>query len=199
MTARQARKVIGEIYEVANRQKLPSDTIRDFFTAWIETKKFTTKPKTSVRYAGVIREFLDWLGPASDRTITQLTATEIAKYRDHLAKKHSAGSVNLTLACIQAALQDAFSDQLVDLNEASRVKRLSDSPDKSEERRPFTDEELRAILKVADQEWRGMVICGLYQGLRLGDVSLICWPNVVLEARELRFREDWPGNGDSNC
>jgi integrase len=44
------------------------------------------------------------------------------------------------------------------------------------------------ILKKADIEWRGMTLCGLYHGLRLGDVATLCLPNVVLEERELRFK-----------
>jgi integrase len=117
----------------------------------------------------------------------------IAKFRDYLTTKHSAASVNVALACIQTALEQAFNDNLVDVNEANRVRRLPDKPDKPQGRRPFTDDELRAILKAADIEWRGMTLCGLYHGLRLGDVPSLRWPNVVLEARESRFKTEKTG------
>jgi integrase len=193
LTAKQARKVIGEIFEISNRELLPVDSIKSFFGNWIATKKITAGHKTYVRYAGILKEFLRWLGPLGDYLLPHLSSTLIAKYRDYLAHKQSPASVNVALACIQTALEQAFNDNLIDVNEATRVQRLPDEPNKPQERRPFTDDELRAILKVADTEWRGMTLCGLYHGLRLGDVASLRWPNVVLEARELRFKTEKTG------
>jgi integrase len=190
LTTRQVRKVLAGIYELVNPEPLSHDSVRSFFTAWIATKKITAGHKTYTRYAGIVTEFLRWLGPTANTLLPYLSSSTIAKFRDHLAKKHSPATVNVALACIQTALQQAFDDNLVDVNEAGRVKRLPDTPDKPQERRPFTDEELRAILAVADTEWRGMTLCGLYHGLRLGDVASLGWPNVVLEARELRFKAE---------
>jgi integrase len=193
LAARQVRKVLADIYELVNPEPLPQDTVRSFFTTWIDSKKITVGHKTFVRYAGIVKEFLAWLGPQGEILLPYLSASLIAKFRDHQVKKHSAASVNVTLACIQTALEQAFDDNLVDVNEASRVKRLPDEPDKPQGRRPFTDEELRSILNVADTEWRGMTLCGLYHGLRLGDVASLRWPNVALEARELRFKTEKTG------
>ena len=111
--------------------------------------------------------------------MAHLSSTEIVAYRDHLARQHSPSSVNLSLAAIQAALSRAFDDRLVDVNEASRVPRLEDDPKRKQQRRAFTPEELRAILEVCDQEWRGMVLCGAYTGMRLGDVSLLRWRTSI--------------------
>ncbi len=77
----------------------------------------------------------------------------------------------------------------MDVNEASRVPRLGDDPQRTE-RRAFTDRELRAILKAADLEWRGMTLVGAYTGMRLGDVSMLCWQNVELESREFRWKTE---------
>jgi integrase len=187
LAARQARKVIGEIYEIANRQQFPSDTIRDYLLAWVETRKLTVTPRTALAYANHIEHFLRWLGPGAERLLSQLSAAEIAKFRDHLTPMHSPATVNNVLDCLRTALQAAFDDDIVDVNEAKRVKKIAAPINRSQARRPFTDEELRAILTVAGTEWRGMTLCGLYHGLRLGDVASLRWPNVVLEARELRF------------
>jgi hypothetical protein len=48
-------------------------------------------------------------------------------------------------------------------------------------------------LKAADIEWKGMILCGAYTGMRLGDVSLLKWENVDLSARELRFKTEKTG------
>lgn len=189
LAARQARKVISEIYEISSREPLPSDTIEDYFKRWREGLKTTHGHKTSVRYSTIIRDFLKWLGPSVRRLLMQLGSAELAKFRDHYAKTHSPASVNTALDCIQSALTDAFQDNLIDVNEAKRVTRLPDKPNKPQERRPFSDREIRAILQATkdDTQWRGMVLCGLYHGFRLGDVADLCWPNVDLVLRQFRF------------
>jgi integrase len=102
-------------------------------------------------------------------------------------------SVNVARACIRAALYDTSRDGLVDVNEAARVPKLDEQTKGRQKRRAFTEDELRRILAVADNEWRGMVLVGAYAGLRLGDVSLLCWQNVDLANRELRFTSEKTG------
>jgi integrase len=193
LTERQARKVIGEIYEISSREKLRSDSIQDFFARWLERVKVESSPKTFQRYEGVTKRFLAWLGPRATLSVTHLSSVEIVQFRDQLARQHSPSSVNLSLAAIQAALSRAFDDRLVDVNEASRVPRLEDDPKRKQQRRAFTPEELRAILEVCDREWRGMVLVGAYTGMRLGDVSLLRWENVDLAGRELHFKTEKTG------
>ena len=48
-------------------------------------------------------------------------------------------------------------------------------------------DELRSVLSVADEEWRSMILIGLYTGARLSDVASLTWENVDLSAKELRF------------
>jgi integrase len=193
LAERQARKVIGDIYRISNREELPSDSVRGFFERWIETKRTEAREKTHARYSGIVDQFLKWLGPRGDIGLAHLTSAEIARFRDHLAAKHSPSSVNVALACIQSALGRAFRDSLVDVNEASRVEKLDETSGRHQHRRAFTDAELRAILEVCDFEWRGMVICGAFTGIRLGDAAALCWQNIDLSARELHFSMEKTG------
>jgi integrase len=193
LVERQARKVIGEIYEISTREKLRGDGIGDFFTRWLERVKVESSPKTYQRYEGVTKRFVKWLGPRSSLALMHLSSVEIVAFRDYLARQHSPSSVNLSLAAIQAALSRAFDDRLVDVNEASRVPRLEDDPNRKQQRRAFSQAELRKILEVCDTEWRGMVLCGAYTGMRLGDVALLRWENVDLACRELHFKTEKTG------
>src|SRR5260221_4307131 len=133
--------------------------------------------------------FLKWLAQTRTSAFSNFTRTDLVPFRDYLLRGGGAASVNLALATIQSALSKAFNDRLVDVNEASRVPRLGDDPQRTE-RRAFTDRELRAILKAADLEWRGMTLVGAYTGMRLGDVSMLCWQNVELESREFRWKTE---------
>ena len=185
--------MIGEIYEISTREKLRSDSVQDFFTRWLERVKVESSPKTFQRYEGVTKRFLEWLGPRAALSVAHLSSVEIVAFRDYLARQHSPSSVNLSLAAIQAALSRAFDDRLVDVNEASRIPRLEDDPNRKQQRRAFTPAELRAILEVCDQEWRGMVLAGTYSGMRLGDISLLRWENIDLAGRELHFKTEKTG------
>jgi integrase len=55
------------------------------------------------------------------------------------------------------------------------------------ERWPFTVDQLRTVLSVADPEWKSMILCGLYTGQRLSDIALLTWENVDLERNKLRL------------
>jgi integrase len=193
LVERQARKVIADIYQIANRETLRSETIGAYFTGWLERKKREVTPATFTRYSGIVTELLSWLGGRAALGVAHLSSGDVSRFRDHLAKKHSAVSVNIARATIRAALYDAFRDGLVDVNEAARVPKLEELSKTRPKRRAFTEEELRAILKSSDTEWRGMVLVGAYAGLRLGDVAILRWQNVDLSNRELRFTSQKTG------
>ena len=181
----QARKVIADIFAIGNRDHLPSSTVKDFFEAWLKRKELEAGEKTHIRYGVVISQFVEFLGNKTSLDISHLTAKEITGFRDLLAKRSSPNTVNVSLKIIRAALNQARRDGLIDRNEAERVtllKRVGHSI-----RRPFTLDELRRVLDVADAEWRGMILTGLYTGLRLGDIASLTWANLDLQAQELRL------------
>lgn len=185
LTEARARQVIADIYAVANRDTLPSSTVRSFFTSWLKRKELEAGEKTHVRYSVTVLQFLEFLGNRADKDLTYLAGRDIAEFRDNLAAKVSPGTVNTGLKILRAALNQAKRDGLVDLNEAERVTLLKVRGESK--RRSFTGEELRLILGCADQEWRGMILVGLYTGARLGDIASLRWGNVDLPRRQLSF------------
>ena len=70
-------------------------------------------------------------------------------------------------------------------NVAEAVDLLDEDPDK---RQPFTLDQVRALLEVADSEWRGMILLGFYAGMRLGDAARLISANVDLENRVVVFQ-----------
>ena len=61
-------------------------------------------------------------------------------------------------------------------------------PEDCEERLPFTEEQIRQLLPVANTEWMGMIFLGLHAGLRLNDAAHLTWQNIDLVNRTLSFR-----------
>src|SRR5262249_43257692 len=54
-------------------------------------------------------------------------------------------------------------------------------------RRPFTLPELKRILEAANDEWRGMILFGLYTGQRLSDIANLTWQSLDLQRNEVRL------------
>lgn len=183
LTEHQARKVIADIFAIANKDQLPSSTIRDFCTSWLQRKELESEPRTHERYTTAIGHFLDFMGSKAERDLSHLGSKEVIGMRDQLAQKLSANSANYTVKVLRAALNQARRDGLVDVNEASRVTLIKQN--RQSVRRPFTLGELKMILNVANNEWRGMILVGLYTGLRLGDVATLEWNNVDLQNQEI--------------
>ena len=62
-TAKQARKILAEIYRDLSGEELPVTTARNYFESFIEQKKLEVSPATYAYYNGHSKRFLKWLGP----------------------------------------------------------------------------------------------------------------------------------------
>ena len=187
LTEIQARKILAEIYEIKNAgEKLPGSTAKDFFDSWVSNKMQETAPATGARYEQVIRNFVASLGKRCCADISALVPRDIIGFRDELAKRVSTSTANDAVKVVRMALKDAQSAGLVSANVAIGV-RPAKSAEQRALRRPFTLRELARILRIANGEWRGLILFGLYTGQRLGDIATLTWRNVDLERGELAF------------
>ena len=193
LAERQARRVIGDIYAISNREVLPTDTVEDFFTGWLGSKKVDSSPKTFARYSGIISQFFEWLGPRIKLGIQHLSSQDIVHFRDDRRRSIRRPASTSRSAAYRPACPKPSQIAGWTSTKPGRVSRLADDPNKKHQRRAFTDAELRSILKVADQEWKGMTICGVYTGMRLGDISILRWQDVDLTGRELHFKTEKTG------
>jgi integrase len=183
----QARKILDEIYEILNAgEKLPGSRAKDFFDSWASNKMLETAPATGARYQQVVGNFIDSLGKRCAADISELVPRDILAFRDQLARRVSTATANHAVKVIRMALKDAQIAGLASTNVALGVRPAKFSED-HRSRRPFTLKELRRILRVANGEWRGLILFGLYTGQRLGDISSLTWRNVDLERGELAF------------
>jgi integrase len=89
------------------------------------------------------------------------------------------------MSVLGVCLGEAVRQGLLTVNPAMRVNMLKDTEESK--RRPFTLSEIKRILKAANEEWRGLILFGLYLGQRLGDLAKLRWRAVNLETREIAF------------
>ena len=186
LTEAQARRVLSDIYEKINEKSLPTSTLRDFIARWLTTKNIEVSDLTFSKYAGTVRDFLEFIGPRADQDISSITTADISAFRDNAAKKNTAVTANGKLKIIRVAFKAAWRDGLIADDPAAKTVIIKRREAKIE-RRPFTLAELKRILEVADQEWKGMLLVGLYTGQRLRDVANLTWYNVDLIRNELRL------------
>jgi integrase len=183
----QARKVLSDIYEVVANEPLASVTARSFLTAWPLKRKSNVAHGTYNAYAQTCRDFIASLGSKADRDISQITRTDVSKFRDEVASRTTAVTGNKQLKYLRIALGAAWKDGLAQDNAAAKVDRLAERDDRKKARRPFTLPELKVIVAAALGEWKGIIMFGLYTGQRLSDICSLTWANLDLNSEVIRF------------
>ncbi len=81
--------------------------------------------------------------------------------------------------------EQAKRDGLIADNPAESIKQLNRGGRSN--RRPFTIPEIERLLETADDEWRSLILFGLYTGQRPGDLARLTWTNVDLAREEIRL------------
>lgn len=186
LTAIQIQKVLSQTYQRGTGKMLPSFSVGEYVKRWLERKTNEISYNSLKFYTAKTKDFLAWLGPTRiTQDIRGITADDIHSYRDSLATRVSATTVNHNLKTLRMVLESARREGVITDNPASVVsslRKLRESP-----RRAFTVKEVEAILSVADDEWRSLVLFGLYTGQRLGDLACLTWQSIDLQRNEIRF------------
>lgn len=181
--ARQAHKVIADIYKAAHKEELPDATARAYLTGWLERRKGEIAPASYAAYSGRATHFLKWLGDFADRPLAEIETAHFIRYREAIAKERTPSTANQGIKILRLIFEDCRRDGFISENPAKDCGMLKKSAGTS--RRPFTIEELKKALAAADEEWRSMILFGLYTGQRLGDLARLTWQNLDLQAGEI--------------
>jgi integrase len=183
-TARQMQKVVGEMYRRIMGDELPASTVGDYLRSWLERKRGETTGATLATYRAQATRFLGWLGNRAGKEIATLTTADVLAFRAAEHERVSAATVNHGIKFLRMVFEQAKRDGLIAENPAEEVKTLKRA---DRTRRGFTLPELKTLLAEADDEWRSLIIFGLYTGQRLGDLARLTWQNIDLDRNELRL------------
>jgi integrase len=184
-TARQAQRVISEILQHATGRSLPSNSIRNYFESWLARKKDETARSTHVFYTAKARRFLGWLNGRSENQLFTINPTDVLAFRTSEAKRVSPATVNHGIKILRMIFEDAKRDGILADNPADRVKAVKRANGRC--RRAFSLAEIKRMHGVADDEWRSLIMFGLYTGQRLGDLARLTWENIDLQLDELHL------------
>lgn len=194
LTEAQARKVISDIFQDVRGETLHHASARAFMTSWLESRRQEIEKGSFKRYENAVTKLLDFLGERADRDIAYVTKRDLADLRDKTAKELSPSTANTDLKVLRIAFKQAVADGLRLDNPGTSVSVLDDRKEiDAPERRPFTMDEIKKLLAVADGEWRGLILGGLYLGQRLGDLATLTGRKVDLTEKLVSFRSQKTG------
>lgn len=125
MTARQAQRVISEIFQRVNGDSLPSTSVRSYFESWLVRKKSETANSTHIFYSGKARRFLNWLGDRAERQLITVTRGDILTFRESEEARVNPSTANHGIKVLRMIFQDAKRDGIIADNPAEGVKRVS--------------------------------------------------------------------------
>ncbi len=180
----RARAVIADCYAIAARDQMPSATVKDFLGRWLEKKSLEVTESSMLEYRGCVDHLLNFMDNGTGRHMDAIGPDEISRFRDSLAKRLAGGTVNKIMKILRGAWRDGLRDGLMPSNVFDRVRLVKAA---KSTRRAFKLDEVKRILAIADAEWRGVILTGLYTGQRLGDIALLTWNMVDLQEREIHF------------
>lgn len=184
--ARQVQRVFREIFEEITNEVLPDSTAREFGGRWLRQKEAEVSSTTFQFYQCALRNFLRYLGPKADAFLYEITKEDIFRWRDEEAKRISPTTLNHNLKFVRMLFAAAQRENLIVDNPAKDIPVVRRETRTT--RRPFTIKEIRALLANADDEWKSMILFGLYTGQRLGDVAKMTWDQIDLQANEIRLQ-----------
>ena len=184
-TSRHVRKVIADLHKEITGNDLPSHSFREFSASWLERKAPEVAPGTLAFYRGAITKFTTFLATKADAELADITSEDVVAFRNHEAKTLAPKTVNHDLKALRMLFRAGRRDKVIvdDPCEFVSVTKKGESI----RRRPFTIPELQAVVSVADDEWKSLILFGLYTGQRLGDLAMLTWHNVDLLRGEIRL------------
>lgn len=184
LTEMQTRKVMAHIFAVANQDKLPCATLTDFLKTWLQKKSLEVTESSHEEYTTITAALLTHFKAKADKPVDAITRRDAAVFRDTLSDRVAGSTVNKYVKICRVIWNDAVKDSVCRENVFAATDLVKA---KKSTRRAFSLPELRSILAVCNDEWRGMVIAALYTGQRSSDVSTLTWRQIDLQEGSIHF------------
>jgi integrase len=192
LTEARTRELLGQILQSVTGQTLRMFTVAKWLDHFVKQKKKSRAEKTAARHEQVMTEFVQFLGARAEQNMAAITAKEISDFRD---QRHARGltptTVNLDVTVLSSAFNAALKQGLIPVNPCASIEALKD---KAHRKHVFNPEQISALVKVAEGDWKGLIVIAFYTGQRLGDCANLRWRDVDLHKRTIRFQAGKTGD-----
>ena len=125
MTEAIVRKMLNELLVASGQSPMHHATVKDYLTAWMNSKDAAKAPGTAKRYRHTVSTFIDHLGCKADQSMGALLPRDIETFRDfQLREGKSASTANMVVKTLRIPLNLARRQGLILTNPAEGVELL---------------------------------------------------------------------------
>ena len=169
--------------ELGDLASLNNQSVKDFLTNWLDTKRDSLRSNTYRRYCELARlHVIPEIGRYRLNRVTPQKVQEL--YRNKLLQGQSASSVRQMHAVLSVAFKQALQWGQLERNVMSMVipPRRADK-----DIQPLTVQEARAVLEAAEgDKFEALYILALTAGLRRGELFALRWRDLDLGNETMR-------------
>lgn len=184
LTLDQSEKMIRELRQIAN-PTFKDTALGSYWSDWNKRRAMQVAKSTADNYTGALKK---WEAVAPDMMKIPLMELDVRHIRDGLAAMQTGENAIATttagnyVSALKEVLDSAIEERLLTSNPArssalKRVRKQTSTKGK-EKVGPFTLDEVRALMEKATEEWRGMILFGIYTGLRMMDIATLGEVNI---------------------
>jgi integrase len=177
---------LDRLHEEVSGQSIKRTTFRKYQSDWLTAKKTEIASSTMDFYQASLKKFQHFLGQRADEPIGEITKEDVVAFRNSLVNQVSAKTVNHDLKTLKMLFKSVRRDSVVTEDPTEFVETVRNER-RAKIKRPFTLLELRSVLDLPSNDWRSMIVFGLYTGQRLADVATLRWNNLDLVRGGLRL------------
>lgn len=195
------REGLIKTYETATNRRVYQPSIAKFFEDYLNDFRMLVangekSERSLVRYEGIIKRFLKFLGKerCSDY-FDSLNTEDFTKFRDYRLQKVCPKTLRNDYKCLNVPLDEAVLHGKIPSNPLKIVKKPKAS--RKPRRLPFIFTDVRMILDYCQNPafdiegggavWDAITCAGFYTGLRLADICGLRWKDVDLAKGLIRL------------
>jgi integrase len=187
-SAAKFRQIISDTLQKATGQKLDDPTVSEWFNRWIGNIKGTVADSSMTRYSGIVRDFLEAIGPLAQRRLEEVTDEDLTRFRNEMQTRGLAPrTINYMIKrIVKPAFRTAVEVGIIARNPCATVRAVRDAGP-HQKKGTFTPEQVARLVDAAQGDWKGLILAGYYTGARLRDLSQLRWANVDLPQKMITF------------
>jgi integrase len=187
LTDTQTREVLLEGHRARTGRELQQTSVRTWCNEYLrERQEDRVSQATLDHYRAAATSFCEFLGPKADQPIMLTEASAGIAWKKSLQERGiSQVTTNRYLTAIRTIWKVARRRNLIAENVFELVPNIR-NPIQSR-RREFREEELKKVWKVASEEWRSMMVFGMYLGCRISDCALLKWSCVRWKEKAVHY------------
>lgn len=163
-----------------------STQVRPYLEAWLKSR--ANRIGAIERDGKAVKQFLAFLGKQDGMDLTRVTSFHTRTFMEKELERVASGTVNRYLTSLSCAFNRAVEQKLIFSNPFRGVYPSKLEKNDKQERKAFTIEEVKQLLKMMPDEWPDMIRVCLYTGgQRLGDIAKLTWEQIDLENGRLQM------------